>query len=276
MAHPRRESVAVPHAVAVLSTTRGSGATLLTAAAGLLIDDAVGRVGQSVILMDADIDGGGLTTLTRSWNTTCAALDDGLLGFAGDDVELAGRDLARYLRHVHTGARRRQDMVLFPLGPGDKPGERLPTDGTLEEVVGTAVDRLVELGGCLIVDCGDSRTQVTLEVCHRVEHIILVGQLGPEGGEETGRLLSWLADRGLGAKVIGWVCNSPSAERSPTADPAGVGAPLMRLPYDTFAAATVAVGTLPDGTSPLLLTLCAQLRALWPDVLNDGGWGRDE
>ncbi|MFJ9894551.1 hypothetical protein ACIQPR_14655 [Streptomyces sp. NPDC091280] len=273
MAYPRRESIAVPHAVAVLSTTRGSGATLLTAAAGLLIDDAVGRVGQSVILMDADIDGGGLTALTRSWNATSEARVDGLLGFAEGRVELAGRPVSRCLRHAYTGAEPRQDMVLFPLGPGDKPGERLPTDGTLEEIVGTAVDRLVELGGCLIVDCGDSRTQVTLEVCRRVEHIILVGQLGPEGGGETERLRSWLADRGLGSKVIGWVCNSPSGEQSCTGAPVGVDTPLMRLPYDRPAAATVALGRLPDGTSPLLLALCAHLRELWPDVLNDGAMG---
>jgi hypothetical protein len=273
MAYRRTESIAVPHAVAVLSTTRGSGATLLTAAAGLLIDDAVGRVGQSVILMDADTDVGGLTALTRFWNATSKDPVYGLLGFAGDRAEPAERLVDRYLRHVSTGAEQRQDMVLFPLGPEDKPGERLPTDGTLEEIVGTAVDRLVELGGCFIVDCGDSRTQVTLEVCRRVEHIILVGQSGPGAGEETRRVRSWLADRGLSAKVIGWVCNSPNGKQSLMPGPAGAGTPLMSLPYDQSAAATVALGRLPDHASPLLVALCEYLRSLWPDVLNDGAMG---
>ncbi|MEU5885360.1 hypothetical protein ABZ835_00750 [Streptomyces sp. NPDC047461] len=272
MVYPWTESIGVPHAVAVLSTTRGSGATLLTATAGLVVDDAVGRVGQSVILMDADTDCGGLTELTRSWNVTPGVGGDGLLGFAEDPFDLAERSVHQYLRHVQTGEPRRQDMALFPLGPGDGPGERLPADRTLQEIGGAAVRLLMDLKGCLIVDCGVSRTEVTLEVCRQVEHIMVVGQ-APTGSEETDRLLSWLTDYGLAEKVLGWVCNIPAGARSEAAEPAGGSPPLMRLPYDRDAAGKVALGRLPDRNSPLVRALCEQLLALWPDVLNDGVMG---
>ncbi|MFE5394270.1 MinD/ParA family protein [Streptomyces sp. NPDC056568] len=266
------ETVGVPHAVAVLSTTRGSGATLLTAAAGLIVDEGVGRLGQSVILMDADLDGGGLTQLTRSWNAMSDAPVDGLLGFAEDTVGLDERSVARRLRHVRTGGGLRQDMVLFPLGPGEKPGERLPADGTLEAVAGTSVERLMELGGCLLVDCGAGRTAVTLEVCRRVEHLVLIGQPEPADSGETAELMAWLDDRGLGGKTLGLVCNSPRGG-FPTmaADPAGTGAPLVRLPYDPAAAEAVRSGRAPGGESPLGRGLGTLLRARWPDVLNTGG-----
>ncbi|MGW8062653.1 MinD/ParA family ATP-binding protein [Streptomyces ziwulingensis] len=266
------ETVGVPHAVAVLSTTRGSGATLLTAAAGLLIDEGVGRLGQSVILMDADLDAGGLTQLTRSWNAVSDAPVDGLLGFAEDTIGLEERSVSRRLRHVRTGDGLRQDMSLFPLGPGEKPGERLPADGTLEAVVGTSVERLMELGGCLLVDCGVGRTAVTQEVCHRVEHLVLVGQREPEGGREAAGLMAWLTDRGLSGKVLGWVCNSPrGGPAGAVADPARAGAPLVRLPYDAAAAQAVRSGRTPGQGSPLVQNLSALLRARWPDVLNTGG-----
>ncbi|MFD0318179.1 hypothetical protein [Streptomyces flavalbus] len=273
MAHPSTGSIGVPHSVAVLSATRGSGATLLTAAAGLVVDDAVGRVGQTVILMDADTDGGGLTELTRYWNATCEAPKDGLLGFAEDRVELAIRPVHRYLRHVHTGDPRRQDMALLPLGPGDKPGERLPTDGTLQDIVGAAVDGLVDLRGCLIVDCGVSRTPVTQEVCERVEHIILVGPPDPAGAAETAQLRTWLGERGLDRKVLGRVCNDPQGTGPCTAGPTAAEAPLMLLPYDRSGAADVALGRLPDRGTPLVRTLYDGLLARWPDVLDDGAMG---
>ncbi|ANB09195.1 hypothetical protein SAM40697_5239 [Streptomyces ambofaciens] len=266
------ETVGVPHAVAVLSTTRGCGATLLTAAAGLLIDEGVGRLGQSVILMDADLDAGGLTQLTRSWNAMSDAPVDGLLGFAEDTVGLDERSVARRLRHVRTGDGLRQDMVLFPLGPGEKPGEHLPADGTLEAVAGTSVERLMELGGCLLVDCGVGRTSVTLEVCHRVEHLVLIGQPEPGDSGETAELMAWLADRGLGGKVLGWVCNSPRGGIPTTAaETAPTGAPLVRLPYDPAAADAVRSGRAPGQESPLGQNLCTLLRTRWPDVLNTGG-----
>lgn len=277
MAHPGSETIGVPHSVAVLSTARGSGATLLTAAAGLVIDDVVGRLGQSVILMDADIDCGGLTGLTKTWNAVSEAPVDGLLGFAEDPIGLAERTVDRRVRHVRTDGDRqdredREDMALFPLGPGDKPGERLPTDGSVETLVGTAVDRLIELGGCLIVDCGVGRTPVVREVCRRVDHIILVGRGEPAGGGETAQLLAWLAERQLSRKLLGWVCNSPAGPRPcGVADPAGAGPPVMRLPYDPAAAEAFGAGRLPDRTSPLVLALGGQLRSLWPDVLNTGG-----
>ncbi|MEV0170158.1 hypothetical protein AB0I00_03365 [Streptomyces sp. NPDC050803] len=277
MSHPRTKSIGVPHEVAVLSTTRGSGATLLTAAAGLLIDDVVGRVGQSVILMDADTGGGGLTDLTQFWKTVSTTDVDGLLGFARDRIGLAHRSVLPYMRHVYTGDPRRRDMALFPLGPDGRPGELPLVNGALPGVVGAALARLVEIQGCLIVDCGADRTPVTLEVCRRLEHIIVVGQSEPEGGGETARLVSWLTEHGLGGKVLGWVYNSPNGAQPTTADPAGAGPALMRLPYDRSAADTVAQGRLPERTaSPLLEALCERLLALWPDVLNDGSWGRDE
>ncbi|MFH9569098.1 MinD/ParA family protein [Streptomyces sp. NPDC017230] len=272
MASRASETVGVPHAVAVLSTSRGSGATLLTAAAGLLIDDGVGRLGQSVILMDADLDAGGLTELTRSWNAVTDAPLDGLVGFAEDVIGLEERSVARRLRHVRTGDGPRQDMVLLPLGPGEKPGERLPADGTLELVVGTATERLMELGGFLLVDCGVGRTAATLEVCRRVENLVLVGQHEAADGEETAQLLGWLAGHGLSRKVLGWVCNSPRGGFAGAgADPVRAGAPLMRLPHDRAAARSIRSGRIPSTASPLVQALCAQLRARWPDVLNTGG-----
>ncbi|MEV7192183.1 hypothetical protein AB0N81_10265 [Streptomyces sp. NPDC093510] len=275
MAYPWTGSIGVPHAVAVLATARGCGATVLTAAAGLIVDDAVGRVGQSVVLMDADTDGGGLTDLTRYWNATSEAGADGLLGFAADRIDLTNRSVHRYLRHVHTGDPRRQDMAVFPLGPGDKPGERLPTDGTLQEIVGAAVDRLMDLQGCLIADCGVGRTPVTLEVCKRVEHIILIGQAEPVSDGDIAQSQAWLTERGLGEKVLGWVCNSPNGARLPAAEPAGVPPALMRLPYDRDGAAAVSLGRLPGRGSPLVQALSEQMTARWPDVLDDGAMGAE-
>ncbi|WP_306334587.1 hypothetical protein [Streptomyces sp. KL118A] len=273
MAYPWTGSIGVPHAVAVLSTARGCGATLLTAAAGLLVDDAVGRVGQTVVLMDADTDCGGLTDLTRYWNATSASGVDGLRGFAEDPIDLANRSVHGYLRHVHTGDARRQDMAVFPLGPGDKPGEHLPTNGTLQETVGAAVERLMELQGCLFVDCGVVRTPVTLEVCRRVQHIILVGQSEPTSDVETAEFMTWLTERGLREKVLGWVCNDPNGARSGPVEPAGVPPALMQLPYDRGGAARIAQGRLPGPGSPLVRALREQMLALWPDVLNDGAMG---
>lgn len=273
MAYPWTGSIGVPHAVAVLSTARGCGATLLTAAAGLIVDDAVGRVGQTVVLMDADTDGGGLTELTRYWNATSEAGTDGLIGFAADPIELANRSVHGYLRHAHTGDARRQDMAVFPLGPGDKPGEHLPTNGTLQDTVGAAVERLMDLQGCLIVDCGVVRTPVTLEVCRQVQHIVLIGGAGPASDAETAELMTWLTERGLREKVLGRVCNDPSGTR-PGASAATEATPaLMRLPYDRGGAATIALGRLPGPGSPLVRALCEQMLARWPDVLNDGAMG---
>ncbi|QJT00098.1 hypothetical protein G9272_07220 [Streptomyces asoensis] len=279
MEYPWTTSIGVPHAVAVVSAAPGSGATLLTAAAGLLIDYAVGRVGQSVILMDTDTDpqteSGGLTELTRFWKTVSDAEVDGLLGFAGDRIGLAERSVLPYMRHVYTGSRR-QDMALFALGPEDEL-HGLPSDETLLPVVGAALTRLAELQGCLIVDCGAGRTSLTLEVCRRLEHIIVIGGPGPQGGDDTAGLLSWLTEHGLGGKVLGWACNDPSGTHPGPACSAEAGPALMRLPYDRSAADAVAQGRLPERTtSPLLQALCEQLLALWPDVLNDGSWGRDE
>lgn len=273
MVYPWTESIGIPHAVAVLSTRSGSGATLLTAAAGLIIDDAVGRVGQSVILMDADTRRGGLTALTRHWNTTSVAAADGLRGFAAGAVDLADRPVHPHLLHVLTGMPPRQDMALFPLGPKGRPGPLLPTGEKLQELVGVAVERLMDLHGCLIVDCGSGRTPVAMEVCRRVEHVILVGSTPSAGDGETGPTLAWLTARGLGGKVLGYVHNDPDGARHQRADAAGERTPLMRLPYDRDGARTVAGGRLPARNTPLVRALCEQMLAQWPDVLNDGARG---
>ncbi|MFF6996203.1 hypothetical protein ACFY93_14830 [Streptomyces sp. NPDC008313] len=301
-----------PWSVAVVSARPGEGATLVTATAGVMIDHRTGPGGQNVILMDADLLTGGLTSLLRAWQVP--GTDDaygvgaragdgggGLVGYALDrERRLRDRGIQHRLQELRSSDGRDGDMNLLAMrAPGSA---ALTTLGDLPDVMGRAVERLGEIAGCLLVDCGHGWNARTRRICETVEHIFVVGRADARAHPDTLRLFGHLERAGLLPKTVGHLANSPEPAHfahgfgrrhttnghgpGPLAGLPGQGAnsaprqgrrgdtlpvrTLFGLPYDPRAADEIAKGALPGAHSPFWTALCQGMEALEPDLFRTG------
>ncbi|WP_329018000.1 hypothetical protein [Streptomyces sp. NBC_00690] len=194
--------------VAVLAATPQVGASTVTIAAGAMVDAAVGPVGQNVMLMDADLRTAGLTRLLHQWGSAMH-YGGGLAGFAFDGaIPLDFRSLEPRLTPMRSPDGRKGEMLLLTQGtPGDPPLEELTN---LPKIMGMAVQRLVELAGCLLVDCGSEWSEVTVEICRAVEFIAVVSEPGGLARPETRQLVDRLKEHGLIHNNLLLVENQPT------------------------------------------------------------------
>ncbi|MEU5401763.1 hypothetical protein ABZ348_20975 [Streptomyces sp. NPDC005963] len=202
--------------VAVLAATPGVGASTVTIAAGAMVDAAVGPVGQNVMLMDADLRTAGLTRLLHQWGSAMH-YGGGFTGFALDRaIPLDFRSLEPRLTPMRSPDGRKGEMWLLTQGtPGDPPLEDLVN---LPKIMGMAVQRLVELAGCLLVDCGFEWSEVTVEICRAVEFIAVVSEPGGLARPETRRLVDRLKEHGLIHNNLLLVENQPTPGAISAAD----------------------------------------------------------
>ncbi|WP_406171768.1 hypothetical protein [Streptomyces sp. NBC_00996] len=301
---PERE-LGRPWSAAVVSARPGEGATLVTAAAGALIDAETGPKGQNVILMDADVRTAGLTALLGAWHAvgtgdeygmgTGAGDGGGLPGFALDrHVALRDRSVEQRLQELRSPDGRSGDMSLLAMrAPGSTALASLPD---LSEITGRAVELLADLAGCLLVDCGPGWGPLTRRICETVEYVFVVGRADARSHPDTVRLVERLDASGLLSKTIGYVANtpgqSPQATRqstqlagqcaeftrhSPEFSVGGTHSEgtlalrsIMDLPYDPRAAQTLAHGKLSGPQSPFESALCQGMEALEPDLFRTG------
>ncbi|WP_405990024.1 MinD/ParA family protein [Streptomyces sp. NBC_00986] len=295
--HGERE-LGRPWSAAIVSPRAGDGATLVTAAAGALIDAVTGPQGQNVILMDADLHTAGLTALLGAWHAvgtedgygTGPSGDDGrgLTGFALErDIALCDRSVQGRLQELRSPDGRSGDMSLLAVrAPGSAALAEL---SDLPRIMGRAVELLAELAGCLLVDCGPGWNPRTRRICETVEYVFMVGREGARAHPDTLRLAEHLTESGLLSKTIGYVANTPEQKpeftrRSPQlaghSPKSAVGGShsegtlpvrtIIDLPYDPRAAQTLGHGKLSGPQSPFENALCTGMEALEPDLFRTG------
>ncbi|MEV0219568.1 hypothetical protein [Streptomyces sp. NPDC050704] len=295
--HGERE-LGRPWSAAVVSAGPGEGATLVTAAAGALIDAVTGPRGQNVILMDADLRTAGLTALLGAWHAvgtgdeygSGTGADDGggLAGFALERrIALGDRSVESRLQELRSPDGRSGDMSLLAVrGPGSAALAEL---SDLPGILGRAVELLAELAGCLLVDCGPGWNPRTRRICETVEYVFMVGRTDARARPDTLRLAAQLEESGLLPKTIGYVANTPEqkpertrrglqlAGQSPESAVGGSHSKgtlpirtIIDLPYDPRAAQTLGHGKLSGPQSPFENALCTGMEALEPDLFRTG------
>jgi len=278
--------VGQPWSVAVLSPWRGTGASLVTATAGALIDAEMGDKGQDVVLMDADVENAGLSALLDAWwgggPGNCDQQDCGLLGFAQEeDIALRDRVAQPMLRGLRSRDGRSNDMSLFT-GLRGRGSSAFAGRRDLPEIVGRAAESLAEVAGCLLVDCGAGWGPCALRVCRAVEHVFVVGPPDGRTHPAVRELTAGLEHAGLLRKLVGYVANRPGpgpriSGRNPLSRVGGGRSrdtlavrTILDLPYDPRAAQTLAQGALPGPRSPFGKAFRAGLEALEPDLFRTG------
>lgn len=279
-----------PWSAAVLSPWPGAGASLVTVAAGAVIDAGTGAKGQTVIFMDADLRTAGLTSLLTAWQAPggeygpgpAGGDGGGLAGFALDHrIALADRSVQSRLQDLRSpGGTRTGDMTLLAVrGPGSFELAKL-TD--LADVVGQAAQRLAELAGCLLVDCGPGWSPLARRLCETVEFIFLVGPPDGRTHFELHALVRQLEKAGLKRKLAGYVANRSGPDQrfvgqSRLNEVGGARSrdtlpirTVLDLPYDPVAAQQLGQGQLPAAGSPFGRALCRGMEALEPDLFRTG------
>ena len=288
-----------PWSVAVLSPWPGTGASLVTATAGAIIDAEMGGKGQDVVLMDADVRSAGLSALLDAWwgepGGGPGAFDQhgresgyfdrsgcGLLGFAQEEnIALADRAAQPMLRGLRSRDGRSKDMSLFT-GLRGRGSSAFAGRCDLPEIVGRAAESLAEVAGCLLVDCGAGWGPCALRVCQVVEYVFVVGPPDGRTHPAVRELTAGLQHAGLLRKLVGYVANRPGpgpriSGRNPLNRVGGTRSrdtlavrTILDLPYDPRAAQTVAQGALPGPQSPFGKAFRAGLEALEPDLFRTG------
>ncbi|QNP73402.1 hypothetical protein IAG44_30780 [Streptomyces roseirectus] len=272
-----------PWSAAVLAPWRGTGASLVTATAGALIDAEMGPKGQDVVLMDADLETAGLTSLLGAWRTSGSCEEDcGLVGFAKEEkIALHDRTAAPFLVRLRAHDGRSEGMTLFS-GLRGRGSSAFTARRDLPDIVGRAAESLAEIAGCLLVDCGTGWGPCTRRVCDAVEYVFLVGPPDGRPHPAVRELTAELERAGLLGKLAGYVANRPGPGPRFTGQNRlnGVGGARSRdtlpvrtvldLPEDPRAAQTVAQGALPGPQSPFGKAFREGLEALEPDLFRTG------
>ena len=269
-----------PWSAAVLSPWRGTGASLVTATAGALIDAEMGPKGQDVVLMDADLESAGLTSLLTAWQRACGE-EQGCGLAREEEIALCDRVAQPLLRELASRDGRSRHMSLFN-GLRGRGSSAFAARPDLPDIVGRAAESLAEVAGCLLVDCGTGWGPCTRRVCESVEYVFLVGPPDGRTHPAVRELTAELERAGLLGRLAGYVANRPGpGPRLPGHNSAnGVGGTASRdtlpvrtvldLPYDPRAAQTVAQGALPGPQSPFGKAFRDGLEALEPDLFRTG------
>jgi hypothetical protein len=256
--------------IAVVSGDEGSGTAPLTALGALFVDAKVGPDGQNVFVMDADVRGGALTALLRSrlaGGPAESGPGEGLSGFAADPTALAVRPVSGRLRDLRSLDGRSGDCALLPVG--DPAVLRALDEEELRRTVVAAVERLRELTGFVLVDCGLAGRVETLAVCGAVEHVALVVGARPAAVETAAARYAELVAAGVSGRTSlclwGGAAGDPAIREA--LGRALPGLPVaLTLPADPAADQAVGRGELPPLDGPLAASLRSGMEASVPDV----------